>query len=476
MANYTFKDASGSTQTAASDAVGGVNYQYIKLIDGVAGNNTNVAGITAGGALKTDASATTQPVSMASVPSHAVTIASGGVASGAIASGAVASGAVASGAFASGSIAAGAVAAGASSFVKLEDAANADLDAGVPAMAVRKATPANLSGTDGDYEFLQVSAGRLWTSATIDAALPAGTNNIGDVDVLTVPADPFGANADAASATGSISAKLRFIAATGIPITGTVTVGSHAVTNAGTFAVQESGTQVQVDDAAFTPATSKIVMAGAEFDDTSPDSVDEGDGGAIRMSANRNLYVRIRDNAGNERGLNIDANGALAATVTGSIAHDSVDSGNPVKVGGRARSSEITAVASDDRSDFITDLVGKLIVLPYANPENFVSGTTSAITDTTSTSLIAAPAAGLRNYITSILVTNSHATVSTFVTIRDGSGGTVLWQGYALAAGGGFAVHFPTPLRQPTTATALHVKNETTGSNTIANAAGYKGA
>lgn len=54
----------------------------------------------------------------------------------------------------------------------------------------------------------------------------------------TVTADPFGANADAASASGSISAKLRFIASTGIPITGTVTVGSHAVTNAGTFAVQ----------------------------------------------------------------------------------------------------------------------------------------------------------------------------------------------------------------------------------------------
>lgn len=43
-------------------------------------------------------------------------------------------------------------------------------------------------------------------------ALPAGTNNIGDVDVLTVPSDPFGANADAASATGSISAKLRSLA------------------------------------------------------------------------------------------------------------------------------------------------------------------------------------------------------------------------------------------------------------------------
>jgi hypothetical protein len=44
------------------------------------------------------------------------------------------------------------------------------------------------------------------------SALPAGTNNIGDVDVLTLPADPLGANADAtvaAGATGSISAKLR---------------------------------------------------------------------------------------------------------------------------------------------------------------------------------------------------------------------------------------------------------------------------
>lgn len=55
----------------------------------------------------------TLPVSLASVPTHAVTVASGGIASGAVASGAVASGAIASGAIASGAIAAGAVAAGA---------------------------------------------------------------------------------------------------------------------------------------------------------------------------------------------------------------------------------------------------------------------------------------------------------------------------------------------------------------------------
>lgn len=55
------------------------------------------------------------------------------------------------------------VKANATSIAKLEDAASADGDKGVPAMVVRKATPANSSGTDGDYEFLQASGGYLWT-------------------------------------------------------------------------------------------------------------------------------------------------------------------------------------------------------------------------------------------------------------------------------------------------------------------------
>lgn len=90
--------------------------------------------------------------------------------------------------------------------------ASQTLDFGVPALAVQKATPADVAGADGRYEFMQMKNGRLWVSSKIDTAIPAGTNNIGDVDVLTVPADPFGANADAvvaAGATGSISAKLR---------------------------------------------------------------------------------------------------------------------------------------------------------------------------------------------------------------------------------------------------------------------------
>lgn len=68
------------------------------------------------------------------------------------------------------------IAAGATSIAKAEDVASAGADVGVPAMAVQKATPANTAGTDGDYEFLQMSAGRLWTSAIVSA---------GTIDTLT---------------------------------------------------------------------------------------------------------------------------------------------------------------------------------------------------------------------------------------------------------------------------------------------------
>jgi hypothetical protein len=73
-----------------------------------------------------------------------------------------------------------------------------------------------------------------------------------------------------------------------------------------------SGGTAMTDDAAFTPGTTSVTPIGAMFDDASPDSVNEGDGGVVRMSANRNLYQTIRDAAGNERGANVDASGQLA--------------------------------------------------------------------------------------------------------------------------------------------------------------------
>ncbi len=69
------------------------------------------------------------------------------------------------------------------------------------------------------------------------------------------------------------------------------------------------------------------------------------------------------------------------------------------------------------------------------------------ITDDADHDLIAAQGAGIRIYVTSVLVTNAHGTVGTLVTLKDDtSGGTnILCQGYAAAVGGGFAVSFANP-------------------------------
>jgi len=146
---------------------------------------------------------------------------------------------------------------------------------------------------------------------------------------------------------------------------------------------------------------------------------------------------------------------------------------NAVYHGAQARSSEQAAATSGNLIGLITDLVGKLIVLPYANPENFVSGTTSATT-TTSTSLIAAPAAGLRNYITQITVDNTSST-QTYINIQDGSGGTTIYH-IPLPANGGATITLPTPLRQPTTATALFFACGAGVTTAYISASGYKGA
>lgn len=79
------------------------------------------------------------------------------------------------------------------------------------------------------------------------------------------------------------------------------------------------GTSI-ADDAAFTPGTTSVTPAGAMFDDVTPDSVNEGDAGVVRMSANRNLYTTLRDAAGNERGANVNASGELQVAITANSA------------------------------------------------------------------------------------------------------------------------------------------------------------
>jgi hypothetical protein len=237
-----------------------------------------------------------------------------------------------------------AAAASKSTAMSTED--KAQLDAAVTALQLLDNA---VAGNEFQVDVLTLPAIPAGTNNIGDVdvlSIAAGDNNIGNVDVVTVPADPFGTNADAAAtqgSTGSISAKLR-------------TVTSQLNTLAGYLDGVETG-------------LSDIVTA-----------------------------------------------------INGSVAHDDVDSGNGSKIAAKAIAgqSTITLVAAADRTDLYAGLDGVQLSRPHCGLEDIVSGNASN-TDGTSTQVIAAGAAGIKHYLTSIIITNMHASTVAYVEIKDGS-------------------------------------------------------
>ena len=118
------------------------------------------------------------------------------------------------------------------------------------------------------------------------------------------------------------------------------------------------------------------------------------------------------------------------------------------------------------------DKVGKVISLPYANPENFISGNSSA-TGTSSTSLISAQAAGIKIYVTAVSFSNTGSS-ATLVLLQNGNAGTTIWQGIA-PAGGGYNITLPSPIAT-SAATALYFASGTATTTLYASVTGYIGA
>lgn len=324
-------------------------------------------------------------------------------------------------------------------------------------------------------------------TGTVTANLAAGTNNIGDVDVLTLPALSAGTNnigdvdvltingvapAFGTGLRGATVQRVTIATDDSVPVT-IASVPSHAVTNAGTFLTQENGaalTALQLIDNA---------VSGSGFNVSQINGVTPlmGSGatgtGSPRVTAATDspevTALQIMDDW--------DNGASDGASVSGDVAHGTADAGEPVKIGGKALSADPTAEATGDRVNALFDLIGRQVMFPYSLKENLVSGAiTTAMTGTTSTSLIAAPGAGLFNYITQITVSNAHGTVGTDIAIQDGSGGTTIYTIPAAAVYGGAVVTFPAPLKQPTSNTALFCANVTTGASTKVSASGFKGS
>lgn len=248
-----------------------------------------------------------------------------------------------------------------------------------------------------------------------------------------------------------------------LTVDGTVAVsGSVAVTdNSGSLTVDDGGSSLTVDGTVAvsgepTVKVNSALPAGANSIGTVVLGAGSAEAGKVKVTELPALPA--------------GSNAIGQVDPRGNVAHDSADSGNPVKVGARARTALVTAVAQDDRTDNMSDKFGRLLGIT-APLDQRVSGSVD-ITNTTTTTVIEAPGASTAIVVTDIEVSNGDESVGTFVEIYDDE--TKKWKGYAGAKGGGFSQHNADGLFVCTANKAVKAKCVTTSSETSVNVSGYK--
>jgi hypothetical protein len=210
---------------------------------------------------------------------------------------------------------------------------------GTPAMGVYESTPTTV--TDGDLGTVGITAGRrLKTSSTIDAALPAGTNNIGDVDVLS-SALPDGASTSAKQDTiighldgvegllttidgdtGNISTKIDTVAGAVSGSEMQVDVVSSALPSGAAIAANQqtdalTDTELRAADVKITLDGETVPVTGTFWQATQPVS------GTVTANAGTNL---------NTSALALETGGNLAAAATSLATLDNIVSGSEAQV------------------------------------------------------------------------------------------------------------------------------------------------
>ena len=129
-----------------------------------------------------------------------------------------------------------------------------------------------------------------------------------------------------------------------------------------------------------------------------------------------------------------DGSGKLhvAGYSVGDIAHDAVDSGSPVKIGGYAVTALPTAVANADRTNIITDKFGRQVVLP-GTVRDLIGTQTTTISASTSETTIVTAAASVFNDLFALVISNTSASTTTRIDFRDDTAGTVMFSLHSAA-------------------------------------------
>lgn len=220
------------------------------------------------------------------------------------------------------------------------------------ALSVAVASIAAGTNNIGDVDVASIAAGDN-NIGNVDIvtlpALVAGSANIGDVDVLTVPS-PL-------STAGNGTAATAHRVTIASDSTGQVAIASIAAgtTNIGDVDVLTVPAPLSTTGGGTEATAHRVTIAS---DSTGVLSVDDN-GGALTVDGSVSLLATSLTIGGvDETGTN--AVDALA--VGGGTPHDSVDSGNPIKVGMKAANALPTAVANNDRANAISDLWGRQMV------------------------------------------------------------------------------------------------------------------
>jgi len=447
--NVTITEGSGTS--VATDDVGGQHYQRIKLTDGAADSSTPV---------NVDIGAKANALRV--VPANDIT---DGTYIGDIKFGE-------------------ALPAGDNNIGNVDIASSVALDVSAATVTVDGTVTANLGATDNAVlDAIQAAVETIDNAISgsemqvdVVAALPAGNNNIGKVDIAssvaldvsaaTVTVD-LGENNDVTMATlpdtasgdlAAINSNTDFGSVVGGGTEATALRVTLANDSTGVLSVDDGGGSLTVDGTvtANLSATDNAVLDAIQAAVETIDNAISGNEMQVDVVAS---LPAGDNNIGNVDIASSVALDVSAATVTvdlgenndvvasGDVAHDSADSGNPIKVGGKAVNMDGTApgtaVAENDRANFICDTYGRQCV-ETVHP-NFGSAAANYGSAQTNTEVIAAPGAGLSLYITDIILSTD--TAGSIKLVEDTASAVDKVEVMYFAANGGCVMPLRTPIK-----------------------------
>lgn len=421
-----------ATDEVTDGTLGTVQVQYLKLMDGTL-DGTNKATVTSGGALKVDGSAATQPVSIAAAitanqGSPPWTVKPDGTAWAMTSTSANVN--VTNSTLTVAQSGTGWTVASATNPSNSMNSTTAN--SGVnSAMAAVFDDVAPTAITENNFGFLRMSANRNLYGTIRDAAGNERGVNVTTGNALTV-------DASATTQPVSIAATVSVGGSTS-NASDTVSTGSVSVPTVA-YNYGFNGTQwdrLQVD------ANKFLKVVGVGTYSTAADGVGTIANGlgcnSYNYVFNGSTWDRLRGDTTNGMWVNLKA--SVTQSNQGDTASGASDAGNPLKIGGLAKTTNPTAVTDGQRVAATFDKQGKLVAVG-AIRQLKGKQKPAAITTTTETTIVTAGGAGVFNDVYSILITNTSAT-ATFVDIRDSTGGTIMM---TLAAPAGDTRGFTVPV------------------------------